>query len=433
MDFDSSSKFISSLAKFLQSLCNGYVEFNSGVEVIGHIYLNVDTGKKIDYILNEKVCKTDENSVTFISNSFHAQPAEKPKPSPKGSSDHIKQTENTDLKVDEEEIIIMDEPESKNVGTLPSRDLFRRKSISPHTKAGRPPKRPHSQNFSSVHKHSKQHKSDPSLPGPNGAQHEAESIHSESNSSSNFVPPQLTSETSLAAASESDISHLSKVFPQTFGDSSNNQSASEERDIKPQLDGDMNIIQVKQEFSHSEHGGEEDQETYDDSQDQSTVFPGMPYDPYYGDGNRRGHRSDYGPGGLSQDFFQGSAGPSEGVGDSSGGKAKAQTGYIKIKYNPHQAKWQPGQGCPIEGCVAKKIVSAARLKMHWREKHEKLVTIYACSICASSHKRRSDLNHHVNTKHKMALCDIEIILAEKINRQFMDPSPLTLAVVLGDI
>ena len=82
MDFDSSSKFISSLAKFLQSLCNGYVEFDNGVEVIGHIYLNVDTGKKIDYVLNEKVCKTDQNSVTFISNSFHATPAEKPKPAP---------------------------------------------------------------------------------------------------------------------------------------------------------------------------------------------------------------------------------------------------------------------------------------------------------------------------------------------------------------
>ena len=75
MDQDASAKFMGSLTKFLQSLCNGYVEFDDGVELIGHIYLNVDAGKKsqkVNYFLNEKVCKND-NSVTFISNSFHAQ------------------------------------------------------------------------------------------------------------------------------------------------------------------------------------------------------------------------------------------------------------------------------------------------------------------------------------------------------------------------
>ncbi|XP_005089527.1 uncharacterized protein LOC101860137 isoform X8 [Aplysia californica] len=114
MDFDSSSKFIASLAKFLQSLCNGYVEFDKGVEVIGHIYLNVDsdTGRKIDYVLNEKVCKND-NSVTFISNSFHAQPAEKPKP-PKKAAESDKQNDET---VDETGQTV---PNSTNVGTIGS-------------------------------------------------------------------------------------------------------------------------------------------------------------------------------------------------------------------------------------------------------------------------------------------------------------------------
>lgn len=115
MDFDSSTKFIDSLAKFLQSLCNGYVEFDKGVEVIGHIYLSVDsdTGKKIDYVLNEKVCKND-NSVTFISNSFHAQPAEKPKPLAK----------KPDADKQNEELVVMDDsgnqgvPSSTNVGTM---------------------------------------------------------------------------------------------------------------------------------------------------------------------------------------------------------------------------------------------------------------------------------------------------------------------------
>ena len=75
MDLDSSAKFIGSLTKFLQSLCNGYVEFQNGVELVGHIYLNIDTGEKVDYILHEKVSKNDENSVSFVSNSFHALPA----------------------------------------------------------------------------------------------------------------------------------------------------------------------------------------------------------------------------------------------------------------------------------------------------------------------------------------------------------------------
>ncbi|XP_059147039.1 zinc finger and BTB domain-containing protein 43-like isoform X20 [Physella acuta] len=396
MDFDSSSKFISSLAKFLQSLCNGYVEFNSGVEVIGHIYLNVDTGKKIDYILNEKVCKTDENSVTFISNSFHAQPAEKPKPSLKNSSDSTnKLNDSVEIKNTEDEIVIMDEPESKNVGTLPSRDSFRRKTGSPHSKFGRPTKRPH-QSFSHGHKHlSKHHKPDPSS-GPNGAQHDTESLHSESNSSSNFVTPQLTSETSLAAASDSEISHLSKVFPQSFGDTSNNQNAAEERDIKPQLDSEMNVIQVKQEFSHSEHG-EEEQETYDDSQDHSTVFPGMPYDQYYLEGSRRGHRSEFGQAGLSQDFFPG-AGPSgEGIGDSSA-SVSARV-YIQgiggFNQKPQSAGMKTSSGLYIcQYCnrtFKYKVHYDGHINTHLNQKS------FSCPSCGASFAYANNLSRHKRT------------------------------------
>lgn len=111
MDFDSSAKFVASLAKFLQSLCNGYVDFDKGVEVIGHIHINVDSdlGKKVDYVLNERVCKND-NSITFISNSFPAQPAEKPQPPPKKPQEPDKTDEQ-----DETGQII---PNSTNVGTI---------------------------------------------------------------------------------------------------------------------------------------------------------------------------------------------------------------------------------------------------------------------------------------------------------------------------
>lgn len=141
MDEDSSSKFIGSLTKFLQSLCNGYVEFQSGVELAGHIYLSVDTGKKIDYILHEKVCKNDENSVTFISNSFHAQPIEKaksavnhqrsdsspkPKDLPKSTRDgEILEGKRKKDEEDDDDLVIVEsqgtQPESTNIGTVQSK------------------------------------------------------------------------------------------------------------------------------------------------------------------------------------------------------------------------------------------------------------------------------------------------------------------------
>ena len=113
MDFDSSAKFVASLAKFLQSLCNGYVDFDKGVEVIGHIHINVDSdlGKKVDYVLNERVCKND-NSITFISNSFPAQPAEKPQPPSKKQ-----EPDKNDSEQDESGQLV---PNSTNVGTIGS-------------------------------------------------------------------------------------------------------------------------------------------------------------------------------------------------------------------------------------------------------------------------------------------------------------------------
>ncbi|KAL8613314.1 hypothetical protein ACOMHN_052554 [Nucella lapillus] len=71
---ESAAKFISALIKSVQTLCHGYLEFQNGIEIIGHINLNVDKGSSLDYILKEKVCKNAENSTLFISNSFHAEP-----------------------------------------------------------------------------------------------------------------------------------------------------------------------------------------------------------------------------------------------------------------------------------------------------------------------------------------------------------------------
>ncbi|XP_050398197.1 uncharacterized protein LOC126816065 isoform X2 [Patella vulgata] len=78
MNNDVASKFINSIVKNLQLLCHSDVNFNENVEIIGHLYLNVDSNSKYNYFVNEKVCKNDESSTVFVSNSFHAEPVKKP-------------------------------------------------------------------------------------------------------------------------------------------------------------------------------------------------------------------------------------------------------------------------------------------------------------------------------------------------------------------
>ncbi|RUS86321.1 hypothetical protein EGW08_005906 [Elysia chlorotica] len=67
------NRFISSLSKSLQALCHGCMDFDSGIEIVGYINVNIDCGSKVDYVLNEKVSKSTNNSMTFVSNSFLAK------------------------------------------------------------------------------------------------------------------------------------------------------------------------------------------------------------------------------------------------------------------------------------------------------------------------------------------------------------------------
>lgn len=317
MDFDSSSKFISSLAKFLQSLCNGYVEFDNGVEVIGHIYLNVDTGKKIDYVLNEKVCKTDENSVTFISNSFHAQPAEKPKPSKiSKQTDQDKLPDPGGLRGDDDEVMILGQADNKILPLELRENSIQ--NVSPHSKANRslvPSKRSYSQSFGNNQKNSgKFNRSDLSSGySPNGAHQDVDSIHSEKiNSSMNFLTSRLPQE---PLTSETENSHLQSVFPQTFGDSSNNQDSLGK--IKQEPESDMNLINVKQE--NDAH--EEEPDTYDDSHDQS-FYSGLYDEQYYSKMGQVEGQSSQG------DFFQGAAAGPPDVGDGSALIRNAQKPHL---------------------------------------------------------------------------------------------------------
>ena len=73
LDSTVANRFISSLSKSLQALCHGCMDFESGIEIVGYINVNVDCGNKIDYVLNEKVNRSVDNAMTFVSNSFLAQ------------------------------------------------------------------------------------------------------------------------------------------------------------------------------------------------------------------------------------------------------------------------------------------------------------------------------------------------------------------------
>jgi len=246
MDYDSSSKFISSLAKFLQSLCNGYVEFDNGVQVIGHIYLSVDTGKTIDYVLNEKVCKTDENSVTFISNSFHAQPAEKPKPEAVVQKKDSEQSDNSSS----EQL----EPKSTNIGTIQNS----RGGSSQIPNVG---KRPHSPSGRKSPNRSKKSRADSFVEG--APQHPNNNLSSVPN----------------PAGAVSQDSFTDSSYPSTFfsPDEEDNSGGGSDRDIKPSLDTDVTFIKEEYAASGDPPPGQDTNraETEDPSMFQS-LFPSNP-------------------------------------------------------------------------------------------------------------------------------------------------------------
>ena len=84
MDVDTAAKFISSLTKSLQAVIHGCLDFEKDIELGGYVYLRVDNAQRVDYVLSEKMQKSGVNTMTFLSNSFHALPqadAEQNKPS----------------------------------------------------------------------------------------------------------------------------------------------------------------------------------------------------------------------------------------------------------------------------------------------------------------------------------------------------------------
>jgi len=387
MDLDSSSKFISSLAKFLQSLCNGYVEFDNGVEVIGHIYINVDTGKKIDYILNEKVCKNDQNSVTFISNSFHATPAtvEKPKSEPKVPKQVEQEKPCSDpggLRGDDDEIMILDEGESSNLELRG--EIMQPSTQSPHPKRGRPSKkRSYNQSFA---------QNNP-LQNPNGISHDQSVAHSD-NGSASF---NISGSYSHSKSSEQNVSHATtSVFPQFSQSPSFSEGSKDVKEEPPH---------VKLELDPS---GQEEEDTYDETRDPNAY--GGVYDDSYYRGPGRGQS------GIEGDLYLEAAGPSgEMMGDGSG---KPPKGF--------------GFTCPVADCKSSQFSQLHHFKRHWTEQHEGLVEHHVCLICGYASKRKSNLMNHMKQKHPHIKPEERLGGVQLYeNKNFINPYPFTKESVFG--
>ena len=142
---ETAAKFIDALIQALQTLCHGYLEFKTGVEIIGHINLSVDKENSHDYILKEKVCRLEGNS-SFISNSFHAVP--------EGGTAHDSHTADTDSQGWRQGVSAFEDDNNPDLNGLSSPDSYqkgvRRKSSEEETGQFHPAKCSRLGNFSNT-------------------------------------------------------------------------------------------------------------------------------------------------------------------------------------------------------------------------------------------------------------------------------------------
>ncbi|BFZ01425.1 hypothetical protein BsWGS_04459 [Bradybaena similaris] len=375
MDYDSSSKFISSLAKFLQSLCNGYVEFDSGVHVIGHLYLSVDTGKTIDYILNEKVCKTDENSVTFISNSFHAQPAEKPKPPGKRTA---KDSDKADFKAEdntENYVAPQGEPRSTNVGTLPASRIANQNS--PHSQGTKRPYSPSHTSQSKTGRVSPKHKKNRT---DSLDQNPPQPANPSGDGSIQSVPsPAVDAGPSNTSARNSDVPHGSRInesYEQNYFQPDDENSLTEEpeeRDIKPSIDTDVTFI--KEEYASSSSCSQSGSQSRDRTHgDEASVYPYQ-----------------------SNQVFPASYPGQGSFGASHRTNLNSSSSHM---FSPGQSisKFDESSGDPSDLCKrkfgSKSFISA--MDIHPNQGHSRG---FACHFCNKSFAAKQDLEGHINAQH----------------------------------
>ena len=92
------SKFVEVLSRALHSMCTDeQIAFTSSVRFTGNLFMTIDQGSTIDFLVNEYILRTETNNIIFQSNSCQGYVYQEKPP-------HIQQDENNVTRIEEGEI-----------------------------------------------------------------------------------------------------------------------------------------------------------------------------------------------------------------------------------------------------------------------------------------------------------------------------------------
>ena len=66
MDMNACDEFVSCMNKFIQTLSSGNLQFDRYFQLKGQLYLSLDDGQSVEFVVDEKVCKTNVNNSIII-------------------------------------------------------------------------------------------------------------------------------------------------------------------------------------------------------------------------------------------------------------------------------------------------------------------------------------------------------------------------------
>lgn len=98
-------------------------------------------------------------------------------------------------------------------------------------------------------------------------------------------------------------------------------------------------------------------------------------------------------------------------------EALASENFVDTRIQPHQ--------CPVQGCGIR-FGEKSQFRRHWRERHEKRITLFKCPFCQSLSKRRYNVTLHCRTVHPDMSLEGQVMAAEMTdNPEFQDPKGIT--------
>ncbi|KAH9510185.1 hypothetical protein Btru_043699 [Bulinus truncatus] len=109
--------------------------------------------------------------------------------------------------------------------------------------------------------------------------------------------------------------------------------------------------------------------------------------------------------------------------------------HIKQKHDGEMPNrlWWPMMGCPVPQCPAStsRFKAKAYFLRHWTEKHEPEAVHYKCQFCTLTTKRKCYTAKHTLMSHGVRIDTSDTITLVKSNKEYIDPSPITLNMCLG--